>query len=128
MTSFTPATPESELSTWAQYFSPTCVVYLSGVAAPPSNGHNELISATKKLVQVWAMHEMKVEVEVVGQDGNRIVRAMNNHLKVLGQDVPAFKECEVVTFSAKGEIEEYLLYCDSKPIRDIFAKASGGDS
>jgi hypothetical protein len=128
MTSFTPSTPDSKINTLTQFFEPNCIVYLSGMTAPPCNGHEELVAGTKKLVQMWAMHELIVTATVVSEDGLRIVQAMENHLKILGQDVKGFHEAEVVTFSEGGKIQEYLLYCDSGPIKAAVAKVSAGKS
>lgn len=62
------------------------------------------------------------------QDGKVIVNAMENKLKIMGELVEGFKECEVVTFDREGKIERYELYVDPSPILAAFGKIKGTDS
>lgn len=47
---------------------------------------------------------------------------MDNKLIILGEEVSGFAECEVVKFDAEGKITDYLLYCDSAAVKEVFAK------
>lgn len=48
---------------------------------------------------------------------------MVNHLKIIGQDVENFNECEVPIFSDRGLIKEYLLYVDPSAIMEVLKKS-----
>jgi hypothetical protein len=74
------------------------------------------------------MHKLNVTNEIISADGKQIVQTMVNHLKIAGQDVDGFRECEVVLFSEKGLITEYLLYVDPSAIIAVFAKGEEGSS
>jgi len=128
MTSLTPTSTASEIEKVTQYFEPNAIAYLSGMTAPPSNGHKEIIAAATQLAQFWKMQELRVTSEVVSADGKLIMSAMENDLKILGKDVKGFYECQVVKFSEGGLIERYELYCDPASIMKIFQEAGVGGS
>jgi ketosteroid isomerase-like protein len=98
------------------------------MSAPPCNTHKEIIANATQLTKYWKMHKLNVTSTVVSADGKSIVQTMKNHLKIMGKDVEDFDECEVVTFSDGGLIQDYKLYCDPAPIMKIFQEAGAGGS
>lgn len=68
------------------------------------------------------MVEHKNVAHVEQADGRLIVNAMENKLRIMGELVEGFRECEVVTFDGEGKIERYELYVDPGPIMAVFAK------
>jgi hypothetical protein len=72
------------------------------------------------------MVESKTRDEIFSADGKKIIKTMENHLKILGQDVEGVSECEIVTFSDAGKVQEYLLYLNPEKIMAVFAKAQEG--
>lgn len=115
---------DSAIQGYADFFTPDAIVYLSGMSQPPTTSHENIISSIKVLLTYWGHLERKVLVHVEGADGS-IVNAMENKLLIAGEEVDAFKECEVVKFEG-GKIKEYLLYCDPAPILAVFAKQAAG--
>lgn len=90
----------------------------------PCTNHTELVAATQILISYWAMVEYKIVTHVEQLDGRVVVNAMENKLRIMGELVEGFKECEVVTFGEDGKIERYELYVDPSPIMAVFAKAN----
>lgn len=121
MYALTKDTPLSTLNEIAALYAPTGQFYLNGMTQPPATSHSELISTIQTLATYWKMAERKVVSHVEGEDGT-IVNAMDNKLLILGEEVPGFGECEVVKFNAEGKISEYLLYCDSGAVKEVFAR------
>jgi hypothetical protein len=128
MSSLTPTSSASDIDHITTFFSPNAVVYLSGMGQPPCTSHAELVTATQTLITYWAMVEHKNITHVEQQDGKVIVNAMENKLRIMGDLVEGFRECEVVTFTEEGKIERYELYVDPSPIMAVFAKAQAGNS
>ncbi|TAQ88923.1 hypothetical protein B7494_g2751 [Chlorociboria aeruginascens] len=98
--------------------------YLNGMTQPPCTSHVDLFTTFQTLATYWKMAEREVISHVEGADGT-IVNAMENKLLImLGEDVNGFAECEVTKFDGEGKIKEYLLYCDSAAVKEVFAKAA----
>lgn len=123
MCSLSPNSSTTDIQQITSFFSPTAIVYLNGMGQPPCTSHAELIAATQTLISYWAMVEHKNVTHVEQEGGKIIVNAMDNKLKIMGELVEGFRECEVVTFDGEGKIERYELYVDPSPIMAIFAKS-----
>ncbi|CZR67447.1 uncharacterized protein PAC_17346 [Phialocephala subalpina] len=121
LSTLTKETPLSTLNEITAFFAPTGSFYPNGMTQPPCTSHESLITTFQNLATYWKMAERKVVSHVEGEDGT-IVNAMDNKLLILGEEVNGFGECEVVKFDAEGRIKEYLLYCDSTAVKEVFAK------
>jgi len=122
MATLTPTTPDAELQALTKFYEPTATVYLNGMTQLPCTSHESLIATTKALMTYWALSERKVTSHV--ETGGIVVNTMLNKLLIMGELVEDFHECEVVTFSERGLVQEYLLYCDPSPIMKVFAKGA----
>ena len=119
----TPTPSEADLEKLTSFYEPNAICYLSGMEQPPTTNNETLIQAVKTLMTFWAILERKVTKTVAGEEGKLVVNAMENKLRIAGQELEGFHEVEMVTFSKKGRIQVYQLWAD--PTR-IMAVLSGG--
>ena len=73
----------------------------------------------------YAMEEHRIVTHVENEGGMVIVNAMENKLRIMGELIEGFRECEVVSFDGEGKIERYELYVDPSPIMAVFARIQG---
>ena len=90
-----------------------------GITAPPAVGREAILLTIKGLVTYWSLVERVVVTSAVDEKQRTVAASMSNKLKVAGQIVNDFKECEVVTFSENSLIQKYELYADPTPVKDM---------
>jgi len=113
-------TPLSYFDGYGQFFEDDAVVYLTGMVQPPCIGKAGAVESIKALHGYWGMIKRRVTVSAVATDiPNTVIFGMDNDLRIADQVLEHFHELEVVTFSEKGLIKEYKLYCDPTPVMGI---------
>lgn len=119
VSALTAESPASAFEEFADFFEPNATVYFMGVTAPPAVGREAILLTIKGLVTYWSLVEWVVVTSAVDEQQRTVAVSMSNKLKVAGQIVNDFKECEVVTFSENGLIQKYELYADPTPVKDM---------
>jgi len=57
---------------------------------PLATSHESLITSVESLIKYWHMQKHKFVLEVVSPSGKTIMNAMENYLKIIGEDVEKF--------------------------------------
>jgi len=111
-----------DINKYGDFFAPDVTAYLSGMSAPPAIGRDGLVKTVSSLFAYWELRERRVLSRAVSEDGTTAIAEMDNVLGIMGDELNGFAETEVVSFNSSGLIQEYRLYCDGTPIRELIQK------
>ncbi|KAM0252358.1 hypothetical protein ACHAQJ_007740 [Trichoderma viride] len=107
-----PDSPDSDLESFASFFSNNCVVNFESMreAKEPSLGRQGVVAKLRDTMKHLYLEKRKVVSQVISEKDLRVFSEMENRYNVHTKVLDDFPETLVATFDGEGLINSFRLY------------------